>query len=409
MRVLLVNKFYHPSGGAERYVFDWERILRAKGHEALVFSMRHPRNRSCPQERFFIEEVRFDKAHGLRDKARAALHSIWSTEAQRRLEQLLDAEGPPDIAHLHGIVYQLTPSIVGVLHRRGIPMVQTCHEYAHVCVNQRLYNQRTDEICEACLKTCALAPLWTRCLKGSFAAAATACAAGLVERIAGRMRSRVARFLAPSDFMRRKMIEGGVPAERVAHVPNFTDVSAVRPSDARGDYVLFVGRLVKHKGILTVLDAAEALPDVPFRIAGEGPLADGARERVAQRNLRNVALVGFLDGEPLHDALRAARVVLAPSEWYENGPLVILEAMATGRAVIAARMGGIPEMVTDGEEGLLVEPRDANGLAAAIRTLWGDPDRASAMGRKGRAKAEAQYDPEKHYERVMGHFREVIG
>lgn len=409
MRVLLINKFYYLSGGAERYVFEWEKLLRSRGHNVMIFSMRHPRNRPCAQERFFADQVRFSGALGLRERVRAAAHSIWSTDARRKLNDLLDAEGAPDIAHLHSFVYQLTPAILEPLRARGIPIVQTCHEYAHVCVNQRLYNQRTNEICESCLRYGLLAPLWQRCVKGSLPASVAGCIAGVADALFGRSAARIQRFLTPSAFMRRKMIEGGLPAQHIAHVPNFTDPRRVSPSDCAGDYMLFLGRLVAHKGIMTLLDAARRLPDVPLKVVGDGPLLDSVRSRVLEDRLRNVELAGFLEGSALWDAVRHARAVVIPSEWYENGPLTILEAMAATRAVIASRIAGIPEMVEHGRDGLLFPPGDADALASALEELWRNPDRAVQMGRRGREKVESRYNPRVHYRRMMRHFEEVAG
>src|SRR3989304_10055480 len=119
MKVLLINKFYFLSGGAERYLYEWEKLLRLHGHDVIVFSMRHPDNRPCKQERFFVREVSFGTGLTLSDKLRAALHSIWSYEAARNLRAMLKEEGRPDIAHLHSFVYQLTPSILEPLSELG--------------------------------------------------------------------------------------------------------------------------------------------------------------------------------------------------------------------------------------------------------------------------------------------------
>ena len=243
MKVLLINKFYHLNGGAERHLLEWQKLLLAHGHQVSIFSMKDPRNRPSPQEPYFIDPVRFDGPLTPPQKLRAAAHSIWCRQAARRIEALLAAEGPPDIAHLHSFVYQLTPSILGPLARRGVPIVQSCHEYAHVCVNQHLYNQRTDRPCEECLRRGRLAPLWTRCMKGSFAASATAVAAGLADSLLGRSRTRIRRFFAVSDFMRAELIRGGLPADRVFHVPNFIDPASIPPADGAGEYLLFLGRL----------------------------------------------------------------------------------------------------------------------------------------------------------------------
>lgn len=405
MKILLINKFYYLSGGAERYVFEWEKVLRARGHEVLLFSMRHPRNLPCRQERFFIDEVRFDTRSSPGAQLRAAAHSIWSGEARRQLEALLHAEGRPDIVHLHSFMYQLTPSILKPLVARGIPIVQTTHEYSAVCVNQHLYDHRSDRICERCLRGSRLSPVATACVKGSRAASAAAYAAGWVDRWVGGTRRHVRRFLAPSAFMRGKLIEGGLPADRVFHVPNFINAEAVRPAETPGDAILFLGRLVPQKGVMTFLKAAQMAPEVPCAIVGGGALEPLVR--AAASTLPNVQVLGHREGEELTALIGGARAVVAPSEWYEPFGLVILEALAAARPVIASAIAGPAEVISDGIDGLLTPPGDAPALAEALRALWRRPDRAQAMGRAGREKALTRYNAEGHYQQLMEHFDQV--
>jgi glycosyltransferase involved in cell wall biosynthesis len=404
MKVLLINKFYHLNGGAERHLFDWENLLRAHGHDVFLFSMKDPRNRPCAQEPYFIDPVRFDGPMAPAQMLRAAAHSIWSRQAARRIEALLSAEGTPDIAHVHSFVYQLTPSILGPLARRGVPIVQTCHEYAHICVNQHLYNQRTEQPCRECLRRGRLAPLLTRCMKGSLAASAAGVAAGLADSLLARSRARIRRFLAVSEFMRRELLRGGLPPRRVFCTPNFIDADSAPQGEGPGRYVLFLGRLTPYKGIRTFLRAARLAAEVPCKVAGAGPLEAEARRDAPA----NVEVLGHREGQALSDLVRHARVLVAPSEWYEPFGLVILEAMAAGRAVIASRMAGPAEIISDGRDGLLTPPADPEALSAAMRRLWAAPDLAAELGRNGRDKVRLEYGAEAHYARMMTHFEQVL-
>ena len=408
MKILLINKFYWLSGGAERYLFEWEKMLRARGHEVVVFSMRHPENRPCAQEKYFAEEVRFRGALSAGQKLRAATHSVWSTEAGEKLRGLLREEGRPDLVHLHSFMYQLTPSILKPLAELNIPIVQTCHEYVHICAHQHLYNDRTGRTCEACLTHGRLSPLWTRCMKGSFAASAAGWLAGVAARRVGLTHKRIRRFVAVSEFMRGKLIAGGLQADRVVHLPNFIDPASVQPSADAGGYMLFLGRLVPQKGVATFLRAAEVAPDVPCKMAGDGPMETFARNFLRERKLRNVELLGKLDGDKLWQTVRAARAVVVPSEWHEPFGLVILEAMAAARPVIASRVAGPAEIVAHEKDGLLFSPFSAEELSSAMRALWADPQRAIAMGREGRSKVEIEYNAERHYERMMRLFEEAM-
>jgi glycosyltransferase involved in cell wall biosynthesis len=408
VKILLINKFYHLAGGTERYLLEWEALLRSRGHDVILFSMRHPRNFPSRQERFFMEPVRFDAEQPRGRRLRAAAHSIWSFDAAERLEELLKAEGTPDIAHLHSFMYQLTPAIFEPLIARNVPIIQTCHDYQHICVNQHLYNHRVNRLCEECLRRGRLAPLRTRCMHGSFARSAAGCIAGCADAAFGRSRRRIRRFITPSDFMRRKLVQGGLPARRVFHVPHFIRPDWIAPSEAPGEYILFVGRLVPEKGIGTFLDAAALAPEVPCRVAGTGPLEPAARARVREENLSHVTLLGQREDGQLLETLRGARAVVVPSEWYEPFSLVILETMAAARPVIASRLAGPAEIISHGTDGLLVPAGDAEEVAAAFQALWRDPARAVAMGRCGLEKARARYAPDGHYRRLMEQFEETL-
>jgi len=407
LRILLINKFYYLSGGAERYVFEWQRLLRERGHETAVFSMAHPRNKACAESRWFAGRVDFDQAAGPVARLRAAGRSIFSLEARAGVRGLV-REFRPDLAHVHSYCYQLTPSIFGPLRQARVPVVQTAHEYYHVCANQHLYDPVAGAVCERCLRS-RWAPLWTRCVKGSAAASAAACAAKALDDWPRLSRRGIGRVVAPSRFMRDKMIEFGWPAERIAHVPNFVDTAAVEPAQGAGDYVLFVGRLVRHKGPMTLLRAAESLPGVPVKVAGEGPMEQALRAFARERGLSNVEFLGFCEGEALSRAVAGSRCVAVPSEWYENAPLVVLEAMAAGRAVVASDIGGIAEQVRHGREGLLFRPGDAAGLVACLRRLWDNPGKAAALGAGGRTRAEQEFSAEAHYRRMMQVFDEARG
>jgi len=408
MNILLINKFYYLSGGAERYVFDWEQLLREHGHDVRVFAMQHPRNRPCAQERYFVDHVEFRPDLSITSKARAALHSVWSRQARRNIRALLRNEGRPDVVHLHSFSYQLTPSILGPIRDAGIPVVQTCHEYSPICANQRLYNQRTHAICEACLHHGPLAPLWTRCLKGSFAASATACAASLADRFLAHSRNRIARFITPSRFMKTMLERGGIPPDRIAAIPHFIAAEAIQSSNQPGDYLLFFGRLVEQKGIWTFLNAARQCADIPCKILGGGPLENEVRRRVARHGLSHVEVLGHKEGEELWTLVRGSRAVVVPSEWYEPFGLVILEAMATGRAVVVSDLAGPAELVAPDQNGFRFPPGDSDSLAHIMTRLWRNPDRAVTMGQSGREKVLSEFRPDDHYQRVMKQFEDVI-
>ncbi len=366
--VLNVNKFHYLRGGSERYYFDLEAILAERGHHVLSFSMAHARNRPSPQAAHFVPEVSWDG--GPLRALWSGLSVIHSGAAAARIDALLDAERV-DVAHLHNIAHQLSPSLLGPLRRRGIPVVQTLHDYKLICPNYRLFTEGAP--CERCRGGRYWNASLHGCGRGAAAGSLLLAIESSIHRASGVYGRGVDIFLAPSRFLLEKAVAFGVPRERLRHLPYPIAVAAEEGRvDRRGagggtgaDYFLYAGRLAPEKGIRTLLSAAERLPDVALHIAGDGELRGEVASRAAR--LPGVTLHGHLAQEEVARLQREALAVVVPSEWYENLPLAILEAFAAGTPAVAAAIGGIPELVRDGETGLLFPPGDAGALAGALK------------------------------------------
>jgi glycosyltransferase involved in cell wall biosynthesis len=207
----------------------------------------------------------------------------------------------------------------------------------------------------------------------------------------------VDHFIAVSDFVREKVVSLGLPEERVSTVYNFLDPGPIVPAASAGDYLLYCGRLVNLKGLDTLLDAVKLLPkDHELHVVGTGEQELELRTRVEEEGLRQVRFLGFLDGQALDEAFRGARCVVIPSECYETFGLTALESFAHGRPVVATRMGGLPEVVTEGENGWLVAPRSPEALAGRLRWMMTHPAQAQLMGVAGRRALEERFSPQAH-------------
>ena len=390
MKILHINKFFWQSGGVERYMFEVSAHFRERGHESIFFAMQHPRNRSCAQERYFVSQIEYRDTslfYKVRTTPKTVAKTVYSIESRRKMEALLQAERP-DLAHVHLISHQISPSILPVLKRFGIPVVQTVHEYKRVCPSAQLYIHHKGEICERCLGGNYLHAIAQRCVKGSLAGSTLAAAAQYVHRWSGLYDNQIDRYIAPSRFMARKLAEGGVDASSVRVLPYVLNLDGYAPRHAPGDYALFFGRVSPEKGIDTLLHAMKSLPSLPLRIVGEGP-ARPALEEIARKNaLTQVEFCGYRDGDELKELIRNAAFVVVPSVWLDNSPLVIYEAYALGKPVIASDIGGIPELVEPEVTGLLVPPGDPAALAEAMRHLAQEPARIEAMGRRARERIE---------------------
>jgi len=406
MKVLAANKYYFVKGGAERYFFELARILSSRGHEVVPFAMAHPQNEPTAFAKHFVSFESFDESEGVVARLRAAARILYCREARRRIEVLAD-ETRPDIAHLHNIAHQLSPSILYGLKARGVPVVQTLHDYKLVCPNYQMFVH--GETCERCRTWRYYNAVVHRCMRDSVTSSALVAAEAYVHRLMGSYFRNVDLFIAPSEQLRERMIAHGVDARKIVHVPYSIALDKYQPSYDDGGYGVYVGRLSLGKGLPTLMSALERVPAVRLKVVGEGPLAEDLRRDAGERGLTNVEFEGYRAGAELRSLVAAARFVVVPSDCFENSPLTVYEAFALGKAVVGSRTGGIPELVSDGESGLIFEPGDARALAARMSELWEDPVRAVEMGRAARERLESRFGPDVHYEKIMAVYERVLG
>lgn len=380
MKVILVNKFHYHKGGSETYYFDVAEGLRRLGHEVHFFAMEGPDNEPCEDEDLFVSAKDYNGPTGLGQKVSAATSLIYSKEAKRRFQELCERVRP-DVVHMNLVHRQITMSILDApyIKRHKVPVVFTSHDYILVCPSYVMLDG-CGEVCDACLGGRFLNCLKRKCVKGSTAKSGMAFAEAEFLKLTGAY-GKVDRIIAPSGFMRGKLIEGGFPPEQVVYMQNFAKdevLDSACDSEDRTDwespYLLFFGRLSKEKGVDVLVDAfARALPELPGNlrlvIAGDGPERPAIEERLAgmaRDDAARIELVGFQVGGDMRRYAERASLAIASSRCRENMPYSIVEAFAFGTPVVGTDIGGIPELVTEGGTGFLAEPGDAESLSEAI-------------------------------------------
>lgn len=413
MRILQVNKFFYRRGGAETHFLDLCQLLELRGHEVIHFSTADFRNEPSLYSKYFIPSINMRGQPGWWSSLKTVGHILYSTAAARKLERLIQ-DTKPEIAHLHNIYHHLSPSILPVLKKYKISVVMTLHDYKLICPNYKLYTQ--GEVCERCKKYKYYQAILHRCIFDKTMPSVVAAAEMSVHKIWGVYEKDIDLFISPSEFLKNKLLEWGIK-NRVEVVPNFVSgshaesqnshpelVSGSREMpkqvrhDATNDYFLYFGRLTEEKGLLTLIWAMKQLPEITLRLVGDGPLKEKLQNLTDKPD--NIELIGYKSGDELAQEIAKARAVVIPSEWYENYPLSILEAMNYGKPVIAANIGGLPEIVRDGVSGLLFQPGDANDLAEKIRRLWSDNELSKKMGQAGHEQVFKENNPGIYYQRI---------
>ena len=359
MKILMVNKFLYPRGGSESYMLYLGEYLSGCGHQVEYFGMYDEKNTVGNSAGMYTQNMDFHS--GRLGRFLYPFKIIYSFEAKRKIMKVIDAF-KPDIVHMNNINFQLTPSIIYGIKKRGIPLVQTVHDYQMICPNHLLYNFDKNTPCEKCVKGAHINCIKNKCIHGS-----------LVKSILGVIEAKLYSFLktykkvdlfvCPSNFLENKLISAKHYYNgKTVTIHNFIDKEKFANTERReGSYIAFVGRLSKEKGIENIAGAAKLLPDYSFVVAGSGP------DEGMLKDIPNIKLAGFLTGDRLTELVGNAKVLLLPSVCYENCPLSILEAHAMGVPVVTMNSGGMAELVKNGVTGTLVDEPTAEGIAMKLK------------------------------------------
>lgn len=406
MKILSVNKFYHLFGGSDRYFFELNQLHEQAGHQVIPFAMQHPQNLDTPYEEYFVSEVNYWNDPDYRDKIKAAGRIFYSSEANRKIRRLIEATRP-DIAHIHLIYHQISPSILPVIKEYNIPIVQTLHDYKPICPTYSFVSN--GQICERCRGKKFYNATLQRCNHGSMMASFLNTAEMYIHH-ALHWYDLPDIYITPSNFMRSKMIEFGMQADKIIHIPNFVDVNQYQFSKNYDKYFVYLGRLHKIKGLKTLISAMEQIKnsDIKLYLIGDGPQKTELKEVVRKLDLNNVEFCGYQSGTKLKALLENAMFNVLPSEVYENCPMSVLELMAMGKPTLGARIGGIPELIEDGIDGSLFESGNVDDLVENLNYLLARPSQCVEMGIAARNKAVRKYNPELHYQEISRIYKRLV-
>ncbi len=367
MRVLMVHNAYRHYGGEDAVVANEKALLEGGGHEVELLLASN------------------DSIGGAAGAAWAALSTVYS---RRGRSLVADAIGRfrPDVVHVHNHFPLISPSLFDATAEAGVPSVWTLHNFRMTCANGLLF--RDGHPCEDCLGRPPISGVLHRCYRGSLTGSAVVGASISWHRARGTWARKVGRFIALNDFACRKFIEAGIPAERLVVKPNFVPDPGAPWTGERSGFV-YVGRLSAEKGVATLVEAWRQV-DAPLTIFGDGPELEALRGIAPA----NIVFAGHQDRATIQVAVARAAALILPSIWYENFPMVLVEAFAAGTPVIASARGALPSLIEDGTTGLLFRPGNVEALSEKVNGLIQRPDMLRRMGQVARACYSEKLTPE---------------
>ncbi len=384
MKICLVHNTYQLKGGEDVVLANETALLSEKN-----------------QVRTYLADNA--AINSLRKSISTAVDLKYSRRQKSLFRNFLESHAF-DIVHVHNLFPLLTPSIYDACAEKGVPVVQTLHNFRNICPGA--YLLRDGRICEKCLAGSPYHAALHACYRNSHLGSLAVARMVDYHRRHQTWSKKVERFIALTQFGKKKFVDTGFPAKKIAVKPNFypgpgLSAAEVNTGERRG--ALFVGRLSPEKGVHTLLQAWAGC-DLPLRLAGVGPLAG----EIMGNSSDKVQLLGQLTGEEVSREMRTAAFLVMPSQWYETFGMVIIEAFAHGLPVLAARLGAMAEIVADGVTGLHFEPGDPGDLAAKVRWLRDHPLETRRMGQAARREFERRYTPERNYDLLLNIYREAV-
>jgi glycosyltransferase involved in cell wall biosynthesis len=328
----------------------------------------------------------------------AALRTVWSHAPFRELRELIRRH-KPQVVHFHNTFPLISPAAYYAARAHQVPVVQTVHNFRLLCANALLF--RDGAVCERCLgKSFGWPAIVHKCYRGSAAASGAVATMISTHRAAGTWRSGVDVYIALTEFGRKKLAEGGLPAAKISVKPNFLEADP-GPGMGDGGYALFAGRLSPEKGTKTLLEAWHHIDSgMTLKVVGDGPMAVSVQR--ASANNRSVEWLGWLPRDALSTLIGKAEFLIVPSACYETFGRVIIEAYAKGTPVIASKHGAMAELVEDRRTGLHFDPGNAIDLVEKIRLLAQQTSSDKARMRlAARAKFMDEFTASANYPQLM--------
>lgn len=412
MKVLLIDNFLYRRGGAEVVFLNTGELLKAKGHEVVYFSQEWKENLPCDDAKYFPKGID-TQSQGILNKLKGVGNYFYNKDAADKLEELIKVE-QPDIAHVHLFWGGISGSIFKVLRRYNIPIVHTAHDYRLVCPGYAFKNGR-NEICEKCAGKNFLHCISNRCSKGSLLMSTLMCMEMYYRNCFMNPLDNIDSFMFVSDFSYKKHLQYA-PKYKEKHcvtMYNFQDAEVLeqvsKDLNTYNGYYLFYGRLSYEKGIQTLITVFSELPKLKLKIVGTGPLEDELKQLCRDKEVSNIEFLGYKTGEELFGIIKNAKFVCVPSECYENNPMTIIESYTLRTPVVGSALGGIVEIIEEGETGYKFQSGNTVDLKRAI-------DKAEALNEeeyskmKDRAErfAEKNFSKDVYYAKLMELYRHTI-
>lgn len=395
MKILEINKFNYLRRGAEKHFLDVVALLKSNGHEVAIFSMDNPKNDFSPWKKYFVSYAGFEKNDPWKKKLKGLLR-IYSFEAKRKISRLLD-DFQPDVVHIHNIYHHISPSILGEIKKRKIPIVMTVHDYNLICPNYSLSSngKNWEELEEK-------GRFWNfvrgKYFKNSYVQSFLAYVEFELNRFFKLYEKTIDAYISPSEFVRKKLIVGGIEAEKIFVLPHFARIDmkgATCDLRNRTRYAFYFGSISKEKGVDRLIEIFKGLPNINLYLAGD------VDKNFVLPKMKNIKHLGFLNQEEISKKIQNSMFVISPSRLPETFGLIALEAIKNGKPFIGFDAGAYGEIIENNKHGYICSTEGE--MKERIVQLATDEGLRILFSRYALERAE-DFNGSRYYADIMGIF-----
>jgi glycosyltransferase involved in cell wall biosynthesis len=394
MKILQINNNHYRKSGTDSVYLNLIELLRKNGHKVIPFSFQDKNNISEENDDFFVNKSFFYSSFG----------KIYSRAAKNNLERLILTH-KPDVAHFHNIIGGLSLSILPILKKYSIPTVATVHGFKYLCPAYVFINGK-GEICEKCKQGNYYNCILSNCAPEGRIKSAALTIESYFRDIFLPITDYIDGYIFLSQFFLNKFVEVYPKIKnKSVFFYNFINDFEANYSINKGDYYLYFGRLDREKGINTLLKAFSVNLGRKLKIIGDGQLS----EFVKISKTDNVEYLGYKDWNEIQKYLLNASFVIIPSECYENNPMTIIESYSMGKPVIGSNLGGIPEIISQGETGFTFESKNIFQLSNVLEVADKiDLESYRQMSKKSIRFAKENFSSDIYYEKLLDVYNSVI-
>ena len=402
MKILLVNKFHYIRGGSEKYYFELAKLLKKNGHEICFFSTKNEKNIVTGDKEYFVEEINLNNKNIFN-----ALKIIYSFKNKKMMEKAL-VEFKPDLVHINNFQRQLSASIIDVINKKNIPIVFTAHDLQAICPAITMLDNQGKN-CEKCTGGKYINCIKKKCNKKSRLKSILGAIEGYYYRIRKIYTKKIDVIITPSKFYKQKLIKDGINKNKIKVINNFVTINSRELITDNNNYILYIGRLSKGKGIYNLINAFLKLNKGELHIAGVGEEYDNIKNIITKEKLENkIKLLGYLKEKKIEEEISNCKFVVVPSIWYENCPYSVLEALILGKAIIASKVGGIKELIKDNKNGLLYEPNNIEELKNKMDELYENENKRKQIEKEAKKFAFKKFSEQTYYNKIINIYKSLL-